>query len=260
MGETYLSPVLTPKEIQELLCVHGIGVVITGKMDGATRSAVRDFQAMRELEVDGIVGPITTEALCRPIVACSSYGATANLSDFYRNYNSTPTWRRALFSTAYEHNVWHPREIGGDNRGPWVRLFSNGKEGGAWCAWWATYVVQQAYDVAVRHGVTPGFKRDRYRTGWCPTLMTRAKADARLVTPEEAVKDRGLVRGGMLFLVWNPAKGRVSHTGIVMRDADEYGAFGTLEGNTNDDGNHNGFEVAQRVRTVSSCYFVDLNG
>jgi len=248
--KTYLPEPLTPKAIQELLCVNGIGVIVSGKMDAATTRAVKVFQEGKGLLVDGVVGPKTTKALSESIQLCADL--PSRCEGVKVDLPSVLCW------LAEEHLALHPREVGGDNRGPWVRLFTESSDGGAWCASWATFVLQQAWDVLNRFGMTPGFSRLRYRTAWCPTIQTRARKDGRLITRAEAKADPTRVKAGMLFLVWSETKGRVSHTGIVVGDGQIDGTFETIEGNTNDDGNANGQEVARRIRLAATCEFVDL--
>src|SRR5262245_66632252 len=47
---------------------------------------------------------------------------------------------------AQQHLAQHPLEIGGQNKGPWVRLYMDGNEGTpwAWCAGFACFCLKQA--------------------------------------------------------------------------------------------------------------------
>jgi hypothetical protein len=40
---------------------------------------------------------------------------------------------------AEQHLEQHPREVGGQNKGPWVRLYMQGNEGSDW-PWYAGFV------------------------------------------------------------------------------------------------------------------------
>jgi len=51
------------KALQHLLNQRGAGLAVDGKFGSLTHAAVRAFQARHELEVDGIAGPITWNAL-----------------------------------------------------------------------------------------------------------------------------------------------------------------------------------------------------
>ena len=63
----------------------------------------------------------------------------------------TPIKRRfssfsgAVLAYAKKHLRLHPVEIGGQNKGPWVRLYMNGHEGYdfPWCAGFVTFVMKQ---------------------------------------------------------------------------------------------------------------------
>ncbi len=50
-------------EVQEGLVAAGFDIVVDGFFGGQTRTAVQQFQAANNLEVDGVVGPITFAAL-----------------------------------------------------------------------------------------------------------------------------------------------------------------------------------------------------
>lgn len=51
--------------LQELLVVRGYIIVIDGDFGPKTEEAVKDFQNKQHLTVDGIVGPMTWNALCK---------------------------------------------------------------------------------------------------------------------------------------------------------------------------------------------------
>ena len=53
---------------------------------------------------------------------------------------------RLVVAYARQHLVQHPQEVGGENRGPWVRLYTQGREGedSPWCAGFATFILEQA--------------------------------------------------------------------------------------------------------------------
>jgi cell wall-associated NlpC family hydrolase len=52
--------------LQNLLNQHGADLKVTGKLDALTQAAVKAYQAIHHLKVDGICGPITWESLTRP--------------------------------------------------------------------------------------------------------------------------------------------------------------------------------------------------
>ncbi len=81
--------------------------------------------------------------------------------------------------------------------------------------------------------ITPSFS--------CDALAASAKAKGRFVSRDESGP-------GSFFLVRNTPTDW-THTGIVVSAGGE--TFKTIEGNTNDDGSREGFEVCARTRGFS---------
>lgn len=250
--KTYVDYPVPIDQLQELLCLHGYGLVLTGVNDAATKRAVCEFQESCGIEQTGSIGEIDFSHLQRPLASIAGLGDRA--------YPLDPTFAAVIPWLALRHLDASPREIGGDNQGPWVRLFANGHDGPKWywCAWWASYVYLQAYDIVTTLGGKPDYKRELFRSGYCPTMQTRARSKGRLLTQEEARDDPSRVRPGMMCLVHSTKKKRVAHVGVVIDGGRPDHTFVTVEGNTNDDGGRNGVEVARRIRIVDGCDFVDL--
>ena len=257
MGAPYLHDPLSKKEIQELLCYHRFGVVIDGAPGKATKRAMSEF-----MEAAGVPNwqwayPLPKAAqdlLVEPFRRLTHLASDTSIGVY-------ATFADALVGFAEDFLDADFHEIGGDNKGPCVRMVSDGSEGGPWCANYDTFIVGLAHDYMTRSGKPPRFDKARYRSGYCPTLERVAREDGRLITKEAALLNPLLVKKGMLFLVWGrDAAGnlRSFHTGIVRDDAWPDGTYSTIEGNTNDDGSREGFEVARRVRAVDNCNFVDL--
>jgi len=59
---------------------------------------------------------------------------------------------------ARAHLKAHPVEVGGDNRGPWVRAYMSGNDGSdwLWCAGFVTAIVAQAASLLGTATPTPG--------------------------------------------------------------------------------------------------------
>jgi hypothetical protein len=82
----------------------------------------------------------------------------------------------------------------------------------------------------------------------CDSLAASAKDKGKFVGRDKA----GL---GSFFLVRNTPSDW-THTGIVVSASAE--TFKTIEGNTNDDGNREGYEVCARTRGYSSMDFIKI--
>lgn len=153
----------------------------------------------------------------------------------------------------FQYLQFHPVEIGGVNAGPWVRLYMGGAQGNdyPWCAGFVTYVVRQA--AGVHNADTP-----ISRTFSCDVIGMEAKGKpgkfVTRISPTQA-------RVGSVFLVPHGTnKNDLVHTGIIVDpDAPGPGAvFCTIEGNTNDEGSREGFEVCERLRACSAVDVVLL--
>jgi len=98
--------VINNRLIQEWLCLHDIAVKIDGIFGPVT------FQSRNNLKTDGIVGLLTHAILTDPV---------RRALKLIRPENSIPG--KTIMAYAYRHLEQRPREIGGQNRGPWVRLY-----------------------------------------------------------------------------------------------------------------------------------------
>lgn len=141
-------------------------------------------------------------------------------------------------------------EEGGDNRGQMVERFLQEvflPPGQPWCAAFVHHVGRAAhYD----HGT----KRSSWplpATGSCEALARAARASG-------VLRDEPYV--GDVFLLYNRARRRFSHTGIVVGVQDEERVHDrdvhvcvTVEGNTNDDGSSNGHTTLRKVRTFKEA-------
>jgi hypothetical protein len=137
--------------------------------------------------------------------------------------------------------------VGGENCGPWVRLYTGGHEGRAWpwCAAFTSFLVRQACEtLGVPLPITPSLS--------CDVLAASAKQADRFI-PEAEAKAR--VAPGDIFLV-RKTPTDWTHTGIVLRP--EPGAFLTIEGNTSSAGEREGYEACSRVRTWAGKDFIDV--
>ena len=217
------------KLIQEWLCLRSVGVLIDGRFGAATEQAVRLFQHQNSLGVTGAVDDMTWNALITPYT-----GAIAPVQ------SQSGLLSDAVLACAERHLAANAREVGGQNRGPWVRLYMNGLDGRpfAWCAGFATYCVHQA---AASIGVAPPLPR----VFGVPRLAKIARARNRLLL-KPATGQRASIAPGSLFVVRGGKHGW-SHVGIVAGVQGD--VFTTIEGNSNDDLQTNSYEVCRRIRS-----------
>ncbi|HEU4628265.1 MAG TPA: peptidoglycan-binding protein [Gemmatimonadaceae bacterium] len=226
--------------VQEWLCLNGHNVAVDGKFGPATAAAVRELQRARGLPATGVVDEGTFDALLAPRRAAT------------RDIDPPPgaTLGRMVVAFAEQHLAQHPREVGGQNMGPWVRLYMDGHEGAAWpwCAGFATYVLRQA-------AASLGVRMPVVRTYSCDLLAadaTRAACFCGGAAPDRPHR----LTPGSLFLV-RRTRTDWEHVGIVTRvDGD---VFQTIEGNTNDCGDREGYEVCRRMRGFEKKDFVVID-
>lgn len=219
------------RRVQEWLTLNGLHTAIDEEFGPATAAQVRAFQKAAKLAPNGIVDAETFATLTKPLSTAFRWeGNFANLRD-------------GIVATAKIHLARRPREVGGDNRGPWVRAYC-GSDGPAmyWCAGFVTTIAQQ---VAASIDVTLPIPY----TLSCDELANAARRAGRLVRDPRSVRpgDLGLIRR---------VEGDWTHVFIVTEMHADH--FTTIEGNTNDDGSRNGYEVCERARGFKSMDYVLL--
>jgi hypothetical protein len=224
--------------IQEWLCLHGSQIVIDGDFGDATDTAVHQFQKKRKLEADGVVGDKTFGKLVLPMTE-----ALKEISPGRKGLG------QMVVVYAERHLKQHPLEVGGQNKGPWVRLYMQGNEGSdwPWCAGFVSFILKQACKSL---NVSPPIKTSFS----CDSLAFSAKEQG-LFLKESKAREKNAVAPGSLFLDRRTPTDWV-HTGIV-RSAEE-DIFHTIEGNTNDDGDREGYEVCRRIRNYEDKDFILL--
>jgi hypothetical protein len=222
--------------VQEWLSLQGFKVSVDGQFGPATEVAVRAFQKARGLQTGGVVNGTTFAALVAPMVA-----ALAPINPGSRSLGAL------TLAYARQHLAQSPREVGGENMGPWVRLYMKGNEGAewAWCAGFVGYVLRQA---AKALGVSAPLPY----TFSCDSLAAAAK-DAGMFLDGRSGVSPGQLSPGSLFLVRRTPLDWV-HTGLVLSISPA--AFETIEGNTNDSGDREGYEVCRRTRGYDGKDFV----
>lgn len=225
--------------VQEWLSLQGFKVSVDGQFGPATEVAVRAFQKARGLQTGGVVNGTTFAALVAPMVA-----ALAPINPGSRSLGPL------TLAYAKQHLAQSPREVGGENMGPWVRLYMKGNEGMSqpWCAGFVSFCIEQACRAL---GITPPF----VLSASCTTLANTARRSGRIVA-EDALADPSVLPPGTLF-VHRKSADQWSHAGLVEKATAEW--LTTIEGNTNDEGSREGFEVCRRTRGYDNMDFLLLD-
>jgi len=230
------------RSIQEWLSLQGQSVSIDGAFGPATEAAVGKFQTGCGIAVTGKVDTATFASLAAPLAAAITPIAPAG-----RTLNDM------IIAYANQHLSQKPLEAGGQNCGPWVRVYMEGNQGAGWpwCAGFSCFILRQAADAL---GIPMPFKR----TFSCDVLASQAIAAGRFI-PGSAIA-KGIVKKetippGSLFINhrtdndWN-------HAGIAIAFHNDH--FETIEGNTNDAGDREGYEVCRRIRGYAGKDFVKI--
>jgi peptidoglycan hydrolase-like protein with peptidoglycan-binding domain len=223
------------KLVQELLCLHDRKVAPDGDFGDATEAALRAFQAASNLQATGRADQSSVEALLQPL-----------LRAIEPDPNPAANLAAQVVRVAKRHLAEHPLEVGGQNAGPWVRLYTDGREGvnWPWCAGFLSYVVGQACgDLKARPPVKSTLS--------CDLLATDGQAKGLFVPAGPAVKPEP----GWIFLR-KRAAGDWDHAGLVAEVNPT--VFITVEGNTNDEGSREGFEVCSRARPNGKYDFIRI--
>lgn len=230
------------RRIQEWLNLWGFGLAIDGDFGKVTKRRVEQFQEEQGLRVSGIVNTSTFEALVSPL--------SQTLEPISAKEH---TFSSLAYKYAQAHLKQSPREVGGQNCGPWVRLYMKGNEGTdwPWCAGFVSFVLQQTAEaLQMKAPIAGSFS--------CDTLAAQAKT-AGIFIQESNINNGVEAFDGMsdtcIFLVRRTATDWM-HAGFAT-EFDEV-SFDTIEGNTNDEGSREGFEVCSRVRGYSEKDFISL--
>jgi hypothetical protein len=114
-----------------------------------------------------------------------------------------------------------------------------------WCAGFAGFILKQACRALQ---TPPPFKTSVS----CDVLAEEAQKKG-IFLPEAEAKKRELITPGSLFLVRRTPTDWV-HTGIVVKAGEA--VFQAIEGNTNDEGSREGYEVCKRTRGYEKKDFI----
>jgi hypothetical protein len=137
------------------LTKRGFRVEVDGIFGSRTYDAVRAFQSQHldrngvPLHIDGVVGPLTWWALTHPKPRIETQSAVDFRQMPPAHRGGTARGRVALAAAIAELNAG-AREIGGNNKGPWVRKYLNGlgPQGRSWAAGFVSWCYSQNKDDA----------------------------------------------------------------------------------------------------------------
>jgi hypothetical protein len=230
------------RRVQEWLSLNGHPTTVDGDFGGGTERAVRSFQSAAGIGASGVVTRATWERLVAP------------LAKALETQPSSGSIQQAVLAVAQAPLAQKPREVGGPNAGPWVRLYMNGNEGPewAWCAGFVCFVMAQACSrLGISVPVKPTFS--------CDSLAAHAKAAGLFVAGRdiESGKRPTSELGEVCLFLCRRTDDDWTHVGFAY-DFDRSLAFATLEGNTNDEGSREGYEVCCRSRSVAAKDFIRL--
>jgi peptidoglycan hydrolase-like protein with peptidoglycan-binding domain len=212
---------------------------IDGDFGPKTEAAVKAFQTSHHLTPDGVVGTQTWAALDKEFTAPPP-GQAGGSPPPPPSGAATNVVAEAVRIALTQDGVME--EPLGSNRGGKVDEYNHTAGVPAGSFWCMSFVYWCFVQASARLGQTNPMPK----TAYCPYLYNWGKQHGKLVTSP---------RPGDIFLVKGGPNGH-KHTGLVT--SANGGSFGTIEGNTNTDGSHNGIGVFRRTRTAATCDFVRL--
>ena len=209
------------KRVQEWLTLNGHRCGIDGEFGPATRAAVNLFRGRKQFPQDGTVNGDLFTLLTLPMQMA--------LQPFFLKAGAT--LGAGIIEAARAHLSQRAREVGGDNRGPWVRYYC-GADGPTyyWCAGFVTRIIRQA-------AATMGLPCPVNMTLSCDMLAKEAKETDRFIRGKSR-----LIKPGDIGLV-RRVEGDWTHAFLVTKVHEDH--VETIEGNSNDEGSRNGFEVCE---------------
>lgn len=198
-----------------------------------TETVVKAFQSKKGLTVDGIVGKQTFSELTSPMIKAFTQIAGDNL-------------RTLIIQYAEQHLNNRPRELYNNNLGPWVRAYMDNNEGKqwAWCMGFVQTILDQAFST-----LNQTFTSIMPHTYSCDVVGEYGITNNKLIRNALLRQNPAYFEAGDIFLVVKHPHDW-THTGIVTSVSDDW--IHTIEGNTNDEGAREGFEVCLRMRNYTT--------
>jgi hypothetical protein len=219
--------------VQEWLCLHGLNVAVDNGFGDATERVVAEFQTKSNLPATGQVDQTTMDALVQPM-----------LRAIQPDPSPAPRITAQAVRIAQRHLAEHPREVGGPNCGPWVRLYMSGRDGERflWCAGFVSYIFGQACRDLEK-------ARPLVSSQSCDDLANDAKAKDIFFPGTN--RPRTQPGPGWVFVRRKTANDW-NHTGLIV--AADQSVFRTIEGNTNDEQSREGHEVCALTHSYEDKY------
>ncbi|PCJ55972.1 MAG: peptidoglycan-binding protein [Planctomycetota bacterium] len=181
----------------------------------------------------GVVDEDTWNKLVQPL-----------LDAFTVTHESFTSVRDLILYYCEQHLAGIAQEVG-SNEGPWVRSYMGGNDGKqwAWCMGFAQTMLDQAYSTVGRK-----FTDIMPLTYSCDIVGEHGLKTKALICNADLRKLDGIsekVKPGDLFLIVKTEHDWV-HTGIIEKVKGDI--LHTIEGNTNDEGSREGYELCRRKR------------
>jgi len=233
------------KRVQEWLTLQGFATGIDGDFGPATRAAVMAFQSARGCLRDhneGVVDAETWGALVAPLVNAEVLQPGAS------------SFGDAVCRIARAHLAAKAREVGGDNRGPFVRHYGRGLDQSVvdffpWCQAFANHPwfrASRETNTPLPFPLTAENGSPSYYVPWVADSARRVGKFRNGATLKE------IVPPGSMFFVPGARGGEHSHIHVGIVLADDGNVITVMEGNGNEAGGSNGYAVVLRYRKKST--------
>ncbi|PDS34460.1 hypothetical protein CO665_30995 [Rhizobium anhuiense] len=230
------------RRLQEWLTVAEFETPIDGVFLNSTQEQSEKFRIAHGRRSDAPLDEEIWSILTAPMLrALSPVG-----------FSSSTSLEDAVLRVAIQHVVQKPRGLGGNNKGPWVRLYMEGSEGDDlnWSAGFVCFIVLQA---AKELGLDMPFDRKILVND----LVCDAKKAGRFVAGsslESPAARRSRIKPGSLFVIRDGINW--SHVGIVLRVNDT--TIDTLEGNSGGEAGIGGANARSLNRSFDGKDFINL--
>jgi len=209
-------------------------VSVDGEYGPQTAAVIREFQLYTNIPTDSIVGDQTFGVLTHPMV---------------RSFSRIdgPDLRTLIVKYASQQLRGNPKELFGRNEGPWVRAFMDGNQGQPWA--WCMGFVQTVLDQAFTTLGGPTFLSIMPKSYSCDEVGKHGIDENKLIRSAAVRLNPAHIEAGDVFLNVKTPTDWV-HTGIIV--GVEGDLIHTIEGNTNDEGSREGYEVCRRMRNFKT--------